>query len=330
MLLITHTDLDGVVCAILYKMAFGHESVVEYVNYDKISDTLIRLCASYLEEGKEGVELPEKPDTLHITDISPQGDLAPQAIELLDRVSREKRLRVQLFDHHASSRPMNTYDWVHHRLDVCGAKNYFDWLRDEKFLGDGGKALNDLVNLTDIRDRWVASDPMFERSKDLNALLTFFGKEAFVSRCLEVLPTDVVWAHIDIIKAMREKEDDAITKLLEVGPVIEMQDFEGRNFALLVASGNVSEICQRVLQQRASIDYVAAILPDVNAVSLRSRDDGPDVAKLANVFGGGGHPHAAGFQMLLRETLLGLIGEMFTCGTSKSITPLLATIASLS
>lgn len=40
------------------------------------------------------------------------------------------------------------------------------------------------------------------------------------------------------------------------------------------------------------IDY-----PDRREFGLRSTDDGPDVAKIAEGYGGGGHPHASGFRV---------------------------------
>lgn len=42
--LFTHTDLDGVGCAVLAYLAFGRENVdVEYCNYDDINDAIDRL-----------------------------------------------------------------------------------------------------------------------------------------------------------------------------------------------------------------------------------------------------------------------------------------------
>ncbi len=41
MLLITHTDLDGVMCAVLHKLAFGHEAPVIYADYDNISEIVL-------------------------------------------------------------------------------------------------------------------------------------------------------------------------------------------------------------------------------------------------------------------------------------------------
>lgn len=39
------------------------------------------------------------------------------------------------------------------------------------------------------------------------------------------------------------------------------------------------------------------MLPDRNEYGLRSTDDGPDVAQIAERLGGGGHPHASGFRV---------------------------------
>jgi oligoribonuclease NrnB/cAMP/cGMP phosphodiesterase (DHH superfamily) len=37
--------------------------------------------------------------------------------------------------------------------------------------------------------------------------------------------------------------------------------------------------------------------PEGRTFSLRSRDDGADVSEIAKLYGGGGHPHAAGFRL---------------------------------
>ena len=36
--LFTHTDLDGIGCAILAKLAFGEEVDIEYCDYDNINE----------------------------------------------------------------------------------------------------------------------------------------------------------------------------------------------------------------------------------------------------------------------------------------------------
>ena len=39
--LFTHTDLDGVGCAILAKLAFGEEVDISYCNYDDINENVM-------------------------------------------------------------------------------------------------------------------------------------------------------------------------------------------------------------------------------------------------------------------------------------------------
>lgn len=39
------------------------------------------------------------------------------------------------------------------------------------------------------------------------------------------------------------------------------------------------------------------LTPEGWVFSLRSTEDGPDVSKIATQYGGGGHPHAAGFRI---------------------------------
>ena len=38
--LFTHTDLDGIGCAILAKLAFGDNVNIEYCNYDNINESV--------------------------------------------------------------------------------------------------------------------------------------------------------------------------------------------------------------------------------------------------------------------------------------------------
>ena len=311
MLLITHTDLDGVMCAILYKLAFGRESPVEYVDYDKISDVILVAISP-------DIPVYDVSESLHITDISPQGELKDAALAALDRVVRDGSRRVQLFDHHVTSLPMKEYrDWVHHRMDVCGAKGYYDWLLERDYI-TGSPALERLIDLTDIRDRWIVSDPLFDKSKDLNSLLHFFGRDTFVNRCIKFLPFDVLVEHEDIIKAMRSREKAAIDQVLKPEYVISGTDSQNRNVAFFVTSGaNASEACHQLLESDKSFDYAVAINPQYDKIDLRSREDGPDVSKIAQSFNGGGHPHAAGFILHLKNLLTTFVQESFSCSTKE-------------
>ena len=97
--LFTHTDLDGIGCAVLAYLAFGKENVdVEYCNYDDIDNKV--------EVFMEDCDLYRSYDKIFITDISVSDSVA-NMIDILDRVDR----RVQLFDHHGTALFLNKYDW---------------------------------------------------------------------------------------------------------------------------------------------------------------------------------------------------------------------------
>lgn len=61
----------------------------------------------------------------------------------------------------------------------------------------------------------------------------------------------------------------------------------------------ISDVCHKLLEDHPGAEVAATYMQrDGDVVfSLRSREDGPDVSVIAERFGGGGHPHSAGFVM---------------------------------
>lgn len=95
--LFTHTDLDGVGCAILAYLAFGKENVaVEYCNYDDID---LKVSQFFIKGN------PGEYDKVFITDISINENLAVA----IDRYAKSGLW--QLFDHHQTALELNRYDW---------------------------------------------------------------------------------------------------------------------------------------------------------------------------------------------------------------------------
>ena len=84
--LFTHTDLDGVGCAVLAKLAFNDEVDIEYCNYDEIN----KKVEKYIDNNFSG--------ECHITDISINDTLASRINE--DRIGYQK---IQLLDHHPTA-----------------------------------------------------------------------------------------------------------------------------------------------------------------------------------------------------------------------------------
>ena len=103
--LFSHTDLDGVGCAILAYLAFGRENVdVEYCNYDDVDEKVVKFV--------ENEELFESYDKIFITDISVT-DGTVLLVGLHDIPPR----KVRLFDHHPTALELNKYEWCHVNID---------------------------------------------------------------------------------------------------------------------------------------------------------------------------------------------------------------------
>jgi oligoribonuclease NrnB/cAMP/cGMP phosphodiesterase (DHH superfamily) len=95
--LFTHTDLDGVGCAILAYLAFGRKNVdVEYCDYNNINDEV----RNYLIH-----ESLYDYDKIFVTDISIMDEVAKE----IDSYNMDGKWR--LFDHHASANDLNKYWW---------------------------------------------------------------------------------------------------------------------------------------------------------------------------------------------------------------------------
>ena len=94
--LFTHTDLDGIGCAILAYLAFGKENVdVEYCNYDDIDDKVEK----FMEDG----DLYRSYNQIFITDISVSDSVA-NMINISDRADRRVQLVPFAWDRRISDR----------------------------------------------------------------------------------------------------------------------------------------------------------------------------------------------------------------------------------
>ena len=187
--LFTHTDLDGVGCAILAYLAFGKENVaVEYCNYDDID---LRVSQFFIKGN------PGEYDKVFITDISINENLAVA----IDRYAKSGVW--QLFDHHQTALELNKYYWCNilveapdgSGLKTCGTELFGVYLLSEGLFDCYGKTtINNILQFIGIvRDydtwRWTTMSGDGIVSKYVNDLLDIYGREQFI---------DVMFARIRI------------------------------------------------------------------------------------------------------------------------------------
>ena len=103
--LFTHTDLDGIGCAVLAYLAFGRDNVdVEYYNYDGVDDRV----KAFLSDP----DLRNSYDEIYITDISISEELAKTIDVFINPFN------IHLFDHHATALGLNKYDWCEVKVEM--------------------------------------------------------------------------------------------------------------------------------------------------------------------------------------------------------------------
>lgn len=97
--LFTHTDLDGVGCAVLAYLAFGYKNVdVEFCSYNNINQKVLKFIMSRSLSNSAYYGL-------YITDLSVSEEVARQIEKHKDNIMP------RLFDHHATALWLNKYDW---------------------------------------------------------------------------------------------------------------------------------------------------------------------------------------------------------------------------
>ena len=172
--LFTHTDLDGVGCAILAKIVFKNNVDISFCNYDDINKQIEEF---FLDNNSI------KGYVCDITDISISDELADK----IDNSAGEN-VTFNLFDHHPTALRLNTYEWCTVKIDdeetglkTCGTELYFNHLKRLGYFDESDKAVERFVNIVRDYDTWRWSTLGEEGiiSKQINDLLYLYGREKF-------------------------------------------------------------------------------------------------------------------------------------------------------
>lgn len=283
--LFTHTDLDGVGCAIIAKLVYGDEIDISYCSYNDI-DEKVGLCN------------PDKYDHVDITDISIKELLA----ELIDK---DYPTQVSLFDHHATAKFLDKYSWVTIEeknektgLLTCGTEIYFNHIGNY-IEGIQRAALESLVRNVTNYDTWTwkTLGEAGVISKRINDLLYIYGKEKFVNWAIDRLKTGSFPNFTKADEAILEARQNEIVKYIDKKDMqsYEYKDFNGRLFGVVFAENYISELGNALCEKHPEWCYIAIIDVGNKSVSYRTVKDDIDLGKdIASLYAGGGHAKAAG------------------------------------
>lgn len=298
--LFTHTDLDGVGCAILAKLAFGNEVDISYCNYDDI-DTEVR---EFISEENDV-------DMCHITDIRIIDEVAKEIDEKFDNF--------YVLDHHPTALYLNKYLWCTIKIEdeethikTSGTEMYYHWLVDNGYL-QGSDVLDTFAELVRNYDTWRWAELGEEGiiCKQVNDLMYLYGRDRFITWCISQIHDCVfprLYASDELILSIKQKEIDDYVE--EKNEQLITTPMCGRVCGFVFAEKYFSELGNRLCRMHPEIDFVAMI--DMSGtVSYRTVKEDIDLGKdVAQLFGGGGHPKAAGSEFS-KEIQLKTIEEIF-------------------
>lgn len=300
--LFTHDDLDGVGCSILAKLVFGDNVDVEYCNYNNINEKV----TEYLKHDNCLVHM-------YITDISVNDNVA----KLLDQ-----RGNVTLLDHHPTATNLNKYPWCEVTIERNGIKTsgtelFYYHLAHNGFMSDqleNNKSLDRFVDL--VRDydtwRWTELGEDGRICKQVNDLLDLYGTENFIKWCINEILDDVFPKLCLTDELLLNIKQDEINKYVEnKNKQLITASMCGKIYGFVFAEKFTSELGNRLCMLHPEIDFIAIINMGNRTVSYRTVKDNIDLGKdIARLFGGGGHPKAAGSQFEV-DVFSKIISEIF-------------------
>lgn len=266
---ITHTDLDGIGCAIMLEKIYPKIQTFS-IDYKDLDDAI----ANVLSIAKPG-------DTLYITDISMNEEQAT----ICDKAC----LKVNHIDHHSSSKKLSDrFPWSFTDISHCATYHLHQMLSRYATLSD----YDEFVSLVDNYDTWGHGTQPSDQAKDLNRLLSMIGAEAFLARFklsgnVKLTDTEKV-----LIATDKYQEEQYLKEAM--GKVFGLKDPDGNTFLMISAERYTSSLGNFLLQNFEEAEYVVIVDNWNGKVSLRSRGN-VDVGELAKRCGGGGHKKAAGF-----------------------------------
>ena len=264
--LLTHTDLDGVGCAVVFAGARPGQGPIELVENGAIDGRVRETLAARIGEAAA--------HEVVVTDHGVDAETADAA----DRFVRAGGGFV-LLDHHRSSLHLSGRTWATVDPDRSATGLLFDHLGRP-----GGFA--EFARLVEDHDLWRHQDP---RSARLATLVGLLGAERFLTRFGEDPSVELREGERLLVDNEEARREDYLVRKVEQARVAEIG---GRRWALCYAEQYQSDVAERLMAE-FGVAATAIVNPGKRTVSLRGR--GVDVSAIAERFGGGGHARAAAF-----------------------------------
>lgn len=285
--LFTHSDLDGIGCAIVAKFGFTEQKVdVTYCEYHNVNEKITEFLSS--DELSNYY-------MIMITDISVNEEVAL----LLDEMNQ--RMGVQLLDHHETAEWLNKYEWANvmsvdeKGVNTCGTSMLANTYDIGSF--DAAK-LNEFVELVRRYDTWDWANIHNDKSaKMLNDLFWFYGRDRFVQKYMISLTDSNLFFDSQDLTILQVEEERIERYIKKMEKQLTIRHVGRYNVGVVFGDQYMSEVCHALHDKNPELDLVAMVNMSSGKVSYRTNRDDVNVGEFAKYFGGGGRQATAGSEI---------------------------------
>ncbi len=281
-LLLTHVaDLDGISPIILMNLINEN---FEYKLFE------VKELSNYIDQNINS-DFFSKYDEIFIVDLGIERKTADNII------NSKYNEKFKLFDHHESNYYLNNYDFALVKEDTdgfkeCGTTLFYQYLK-EKYNFLNKEIIKTYVEMVRENDTWQFSKYKKE-SRDLSALLNFYGIQLFVDKFTYLLKEKQKFyfdkSQQEILVSLNRDLEEYL-KSLENKVIF--KSIDNYNIGFVFAEKYRSELGDYIAKLYSNkIDFVCII--NLNRhISIRGINTAKPVNKFAQSYGGGGHPMAA-------------------------------------
>lgn len=294
--LFSHTDMDGIGCAILGLLAFGKDNIdIEYCNYNDINEKVEEFVLNPVSDNY---------DKIFITDISVNENVAEGINNLFCKCNINK---IELFDHHPTALELNKYDWCNVKINLndkektSGTRMFYDYLKEKGDLESYEITYERCINLYNFVEivrrydiwQWKAENDLIP--KQWNDLFYIMGREDFIETILYRLTHYNTFDFSDFdLQLLKYKQREIDTYIENKNKELIIKDILGYKAGVIFGEQYHSEVGNRLSEMHPELDFIV-IINMSKSISYRNIGDKLDLGKnIAEIFGGGGHPNASG------------------------------------
>ena len=278
--LYTHTDLDGVGCAVLAKLMWKDEIDIEYCNNpNDVTDKLNKVKQKDF-------------DIIFVTDCS---------FNYSDVNNKFDFNRLKLFDHHNTAKYLEEkipFAKVEEEVDgkaTCGTELFYNYLKHKGL----SKNADYFVEQVRLYDTWDWAKGTSHIPKYLSMLVYMFSITRFVKEYTRRLNkadlnelTIFTQYERDVLEYEIERQDRELKKQLKQVHIIDTSNYK---IGVIVGDYNMSLLGNAICDTFDDVDIAVGINLMRGGISVRTNRDEIDLGKfMETYFKGGGHLKSAG------------------------------------